>query len=100
MNVLKHFENSSIVVQWDQVANVSNYTVTLTSESIPTRSHTLIKQSPYTITGLTLDAVYNISIAASNSHCTGPEYKTSVLFSAGTYIQFPVDAVCMYIHMQ
>ena len=46
--------------------------------------HTLIEQSPYTITGLTLDTVYTITVTASNRCGTGPEYSTSVSFPTGT----------------
>ena len=85
MNVVKDLENSLVVVQWDEVDDDTNYTVTWTSEAIPIQSATLIEQSPYRITGLTRDTVYNITVVASNNHCTGPEYRSSVLFSAGTY---------------
>ena len=81
---MKDFESSSVVVQWDEMDDVTNYTVTWTSENILLQSHTLIEQSSYTITGLTFDTVYTITVAASNSHCTGPEYRTIVLFSVGT----------------
>ena len=83
---MKIFERSVIVVRWDEVANVSNYTVTWTSDGTnSTPSHTLIQQSSFTLNGLTLDTVYNISVVASNSHCTGPEFITSVSLPAGTY---------------
>ena len=82
---MRNFESSSVVVQWDEVDDVTNYTVTWTSEATPLQSATLIEQSSYTITELTLDTVYNISVAAANNHCTGPEYRTSIIFSAGTY---------------
>ena len=88
VSVMKIFESLSIVVWWDKVANVTNYIVTWTSDGTSLSSHTLIEQSPFTLNGLTFDTVYNISIAATNSLCTGPEFITSVLFSAGT--------VCMY----
>ena len=51
------------------------------------QSYTLIEQSSYTITGLTLDRVYTIIVTASNNCGTGPEYRTSVLFPTGTYVQ-------------
>ena len=85
---MKNTESLSIVIQWDEVDDslTTTYTVTWTSnETNSIQSHTLIEQSSYTITGLTLDTVYTITVAASNSHCTGPEFRTSVLFSAGTY---------------
>ena len=82
---MKNFESSSIVVQWDTVANVTNYTVMWTNDANPIHSTTLIEQSSYTITGLTLDTVYTITVTAANRFCTGPEVMTSVVFSAGTY---------------
>ena len=85
MNILKNFESSSIVVQWDAVANVTNYTVMWTNDANPIQSATLIEQSSYTITGLTLDTVYTITVTAANRFCTGPEVTTSVVFSAGMY---------------
>ena len=42
-------------------------------------SVTLIEQSSYTITGLTLDTVYTITVTASNMCGTGPEYKTDIM---------------------
>ena len=86
MNIAKNFINSSVVVQWDAVDDslLTNYTVTWTDDRIfSIQSHTLIEQSSYTITGLTLDTVYDISITAANEFCTGPENMTSILFSAG-----------------
>ena len=84
---MKITERSSIVVQWDEVDDslTTAYIVTWTSE----RDHiahlvTLIGQSSYTITGLTLDTVYIITVTAVNRCGQGPEYKTSVLLPAIT----------------
>ena len=62
----------------------TTYIVTWTSE----RDHivqvkTLIEHSSYTITGLTLDTVYTITVTASNRCGTGPEYSTIIILSAG-----------------
>ena len=87
MNIVKNTKNSSVVVQWDVVDDSidTTYVVTWTSE----RGHT--EQSPglvnfrsYTITGLTLDTVYNITVTANSKCGTGPEYNTSVSLSANT----------------
>ena len=60
----------------------TNYTVTWASNEI-TQSSTLTEQSSYTITGLTLDTVYNITVIAIN-RCGGkPEYRTNVSFFTG-----------------
>ena len=40
---------------------------------------TLIEQSSYTITGLTLDTIYIITVTASNMCGTGAEYKTDII---------------------
>ena len=81
MNITEYINSSSIVVQWDEVDDflTTTYTVTWSSE----RDHifhpvTLIEQSSYTITGLTLDTVYTITVTASNRCGQGPEYRTSV----------------------
>ena len=77
----------SVVVQWDAVNNSlpTNYTVTWTSdETTLAKSSTLLKGSSYTITGLTLDTVYTITVTAANRCGTGPEYRTSVSFPTGS----------------
>ena len=79
----------SVVVQWDEVDDFlpTNYTITWTSDGTnPIQSHSLIEQSSYTITGLTLDAVYTITVTATNRCGTGPEYRNSVLFPTGMYV--------------
>ena len=87
-SIEKRILESEIIVKWDPVDNSlpTNYTVTWTSDGTnSTQSHTLANQSSCTITGLTLDTVYNITITATNRCGTRPEYQTSVSFSAGTY---------------
>ena len=86
MTTTKNITSLSVALQWNKVNDsiYTTYTVTWTSE----RDHivqvkTLIEQSPYTITGLTLDTVYTITVTASNRCGTGPEYSTSVLFPTG-----------------
>ena len=89
MNVTKNIENSSIIVQWEAVDDslTITYTVTLTSErdhNNNIQSATLREQSSYTITGLTLDTVYTITVTAVNKCGTGPEFTTSISFTADT----------------
>ena len=88
MNVTKNTENSSIVVQWDEVdySFHTAYIVVWTSERDldNIQSHILIEQSSYTITGLTLDTVYTITVVASNRCGTGPEYSTGVSLTTDT----------------
>ena len=81
VSIMKITERSSVVVQWDEADDsfINNYIVTWTSERDHNAHHvTLIEQSSYTITGLTLDTVYTITVTASNRCGTGPEYRTSV----------------------
>ena len=88
LNIIKNTESSSIVVQWDEVDNSlpTNYTVNWTSnETNSIQSHTLIEQSSYTITGLTLHTTYTITVTGVNMCGTGPENITSVLFATDTF---------------
>ena len=88
VNVLRNFEGSSIIVQWNEVDDPlpTNHTVTWSSdETNSTLSDTLIEQSSYTIAGLTLDTVYTIIVTASNRCGAGPEYITSALFPTGIH---------------
>ena len=81
VNVMKNIENSSIIVQWDEMDDslTTTYIVTWTSEGDHITHHvTLIEQLSHTITGLTLDTVYTVTVAAANRCDQGPEYRTSV----------------------
>ena len=82
---MKNTESSSLVVQWDEVDDSlpTTYTITWTS-GFPVHSVTLIEQSSYTITGLTFDTIYTITVAAANRCGTGPEFKTKMLYSTDT----------------
>ena len=84
---MKNIKNSSIVIQWDVVDDffTTTYTVTWTSERDHNlQSATLKEQSSYTITGLTLDTVYFITVTAVNRCGDGPEFITSISLSADT----------------
>ena len=69
----------------DDFLTTTNYTVTWTIGTTPIDSATLIEQTSYTITGLTLDTVYTITVTAANECGQDPEYVTSVSFPSGTY---------------
>ena len=97
VTMTKNPESPSVVVQWDEVDDslTTYYTVTWTSERDLNNVQVklLIEQSSYTITGLTLDTVYTITVTATNRCGAGPEYSTSVSISTGTtyfnyYIQY------------
>ena len=97
---MKNTESSSIIVQWDEVDDSlpTTYVVTCTSE----RDHIaqsigVVEQSSYTITGLTLDTVYTITVTAANMCGTGPEYRTSVSLTSDTYSTTTSPAVTVSI---
>ena len=81
-------ESSSIVVQWGEVDDslYTTYIVTWTSERDlnNVQVKTVIEQSSYTITGLTLDTVYTITVTANNMCGTGSEYSTNVSLTTDT----------------
>ena len=85
MNVTKNNESLSSVVQWDAVDRslTTNYTVTWTSETDPTQSMDTKMETSYTITGLTLDTVYTITVAAVNMCGQGPKFSAIISFSTG-----------------
>ena len=88
MNVTKNIESLSILVQWDEVDDplTTRYIVTWTSERDDMLHHmTLTEQLSYTITGLTLDTAYTITVTAANKCGQGPEYRTSVSLTTGNY---------------
>ena len=86
VNLTKKFENSSIVVQWDAVDDslITTYTLTWTRAGGSLQVATVIEQTSYTITGLTLNIVYAISVTASNMCGSGSGFNTSVSLSAVT----------------
>ena len=96
VNVTKNNESLSSVVQWDAVDGslATNYIVTWTSETDPTQSVTTTMETSYTITGLTLDTVYTITVAAVNMCGSGPAFSTSIAFHTGTYVSLSLAIVC------
>ena len=88
MNITKNIESSSIVVQWNEVDDSlpTTYSVTWYSERDlnNVQVKTLIEQLSYTITGLTLDTVYTITVSAANGCGAGPEYSTTVSLTRDT----------------
>ena len=85
VNITKNITNSSVVVQWDTVDDVqdTNYTVTwaIANESNVTLVNT--EQTSYTLTGLTLNTVYNINVTVTNKCGQSDEFRTSVSLSEG-----------------
>ena len=87
VSIAENNTDLSIALQWDVMDDSfpNTYTVTWTSENATLQLATLIEQSSHTITGLTLDTVYTITVTAVNECGQGPEYVTSVLFPSGIY---------------
>ena len=83
--IIKNIENSSIVVQWDAVDDFlpTTYIVTWTGEGDVIQVATVEEQTSYTITGLTLDTVYTISVTAANWCGSGPEFRTRISLPTG-----------------
>ena len=83
---MKDIESSSIVVQWDAVDDFlpTSYIVTWTDGRDLFQIATLIEQTSYTITGLTLDTVYTITFTVANKCGQGPEVQTSISLSTDT----------------
>ena len=101
VDVIENAGDLSVVVQWATVDDSlpTDYTVTWTNGSTPMQSITQLEQSSYTINGLTLDTVYNISVVAANECGQGPVYMTNVSFSAGTYAYvIYVFHFCFFYH--
>ena len=84
VNVTEDIDSLSVFIQWDAVINFLNttYMVTWNNGINPVESAPLTEQTSYTITGLTLDAVYNITVTAANECGTGSEFSTSIVLSA------------------
>ena len=84
--IFKNVTYSSVVVQWDTIddAHDTNYTVTwaIANESNVTQGNT--EQTSYTITGLTLNTVYNINVTSSNKCGQGEVFTTNVSLSVDT----------------
>ena len=88
MNIIKSTTNSSIFVQWDAVDDflLTAYAIIWfdTRDLYGVYIATVDEQTSYTITGLTLDTVYTITITAANKCGSGPEFRTSIFFSPFT----------------
>ena len=81
---MKNIESSSIVVQWDVVDDSLPTVYVVTWGDGFGQLVTVEEQTSYTITGLTLDTVYTITVSAANRCGTGPEVRTSVSLSTDT----------------
>ena len=83
---MKNIKNSSIVVhvQWDAVDDLipTSYTVNWNSERDQSQA-AIVAEQEYTITGLSLDRVYTITVAAANCG-QGSKFTTTVSFYTST----------------
>ena len=86
VNSVKNVEDLSTVIQWDAVNNPlpTTYTVTWTDDRNLHGVDTVDEQTSYTITGLTLDTVYTVTVTPANTCGDGTEGKTRVSFPTGT----------------
>ena len=86
VNIAKNIENSSIVVQWDIVDDslITTYTITWSRVGGGLQTATLAEKASRTITGLTLNTVYIITVGAANMCGSGPEFSTTILLSVAT----------------
>ena len=87
VNVMENIERSSIVIQWDAVDDslTTTYTITWSRAGGSSKNvSTITEPTSYTITGLTLDTVYIITVTAANTCDSGPEFSTSILLSTVT----------------
>ena len=96
VNIIKNTESSSIVLYWDEVNDFVHTTYTIVWGG---GNQTSIVEDPvtsYTITGLTLDTVYTITIYPANECGSGPEYTTSITFPAGIISTYVVSYISSY----
>ena len=95
VNIIINIESSSIVVQWDAVDDFlpTTYTVTWTDGRDLFDAATVDEQTSYTITGLTLDTVYTITVSGANKCGQGPEFIASVSLSIGKYVRISFTCV-------
>ena len=96
----KNLVDLSVAVQWDEVDDFLpiTYIVAWTNKKDDIiHLVTITEESSYTLTGLTLDTVYIITVAASNMCGTGPGYSTTVSFPTGSY-HFPIHLAVIIIY--
>ena len=99
VNIMKNIESSSIVLQWDAVddSSITIYTMTWNRAGGRLQSANVIEQTSYTITGLTLNTVYTITVSATNTCGSGPEFSTSIMLSTDvTLTTSRIDPIVSY----
>ena len=98
---MKNIESLSIVVKWDVVDDLllTTYTIFWTNGRNLFEVATVEEQTSYTITGLTLDTVYTITVTAANMCGSGPEFSTNVSFPTGTTYHSFIIIVLLYSYV-
>jgi len=81
---IKNLRNSSLVVQWNAVGDISDTVYIVYWSSGTIQGSIVTRMTSYTITGLTVDTTYTITVTANNKCGNGPEFTTSVLFFPDT----------------
>ena len=102
VNIMKNIENSSIVVQWDAVDDFlsTTYTIVWWDEGDLFEVTTVTEQTSYTITGLTLDTDYTITVNAANMCIgNGAEVSTSISFPTGTAVYTYVASYVLSLYL-
>ena len=81
---MNNLTNLSIVVQWDAVDDFlsTSYTVNWNSKRSEAQGAYVADQTSYTITGLTLDTVYTVTVTATNM-CGDTKFNTTKSLSTG-----------------
>ena len=83
VNIMKNIESLSIVLRWDAVDDslITIYKIEWNRAGGGLQATALTEQASYTITGLTLDTVYIITVTAANMCGQRSEFGTTVILS-------------------
>jgi len=92
VNFIKNIRDLSLVVQWNAVDDVIHYTLTWSGGGF-----TATRMTSYTITGLTVDTTYTITVSAANRCGDGLEFTTSILFSLGKYVHMCICTLLLLL---
>jgi len=79
VNFIKDITSSSLVVQWNAVDDVIHYVLTWSGGGF-----VVTRLTSYTITGLTVDTTYTITVSSANRCGDGPVFTISILFFPDT----------------
>ena len=96
--------NESFVVLWDEVMDIITITYNVTwNDKSGTIGMNIVNSPPYTVTGLTANATYNVTVVAINTCGAGPaSVPVEVITNMREPTSSPTDipgnvTVCMYV---